>query len=401
MLEQKIKKTAKDIVADIIRLRRALHTRPELSFMEFETSAFIKAELDKMGIPWKAMAGTGVLATIRGAQPSERTIALRADIDALPIAELNNVEYKSRVDGVMHACGHDAHTSSLLGTARILLDIKEHFGGTVKLLFQPGEEKLPGGAPMMIREGALRDPVPMAIIGQHVKPSIRTGKIGIRKGAAMASMDEIIVRVIGKGGHGASPHENIDPVTIACQMVVGLQQVVSRFSNPAIPSVLSFGKFIANGSVNVIPDEVYMEGTFRTIDEAWRTRAHEQMIKAAEGIAEAFGATCEFTVNRGYPALINNEAFTTAIEKYAIEYLGADNIEYPGLWMAAEDFAYYGQELDACFYLLGTDTAAGDKSHPLHSPRFDIDENALVLSTGLMAWFAVRSLGYERPASDQ
>jgi amidohydrolase len=401
MLEQKIKKTARDIAGDIIRLRRILHSRPELSFQEFETAAFIKAELDKMDIPWKAMAGTGVLATIKGVQPSEKTIALRADIDALPITELNKVEYRSLADGVMHACGHDAHMASLLGTARILAELKEHFGGTVKLLFQPGEEKLPGGATMMIRDGALRDPAPIAIIGQHVKPSIRSGKIGIRKGAMMASMDEIIVRVKGRGGHGASPHENIDPVAIACQMVVGLQQVVSRFSNPAIPSVLSFGKFIANGSINVIPDEAYLEGTFRTIDEDWRTKAHEQMVRAAQGIAEAFGATCEFTINRGYPALVNSEKFTTDIEKYAIEYLGADNIEYPGLWMAAEDFAYYGQELDACFYLLGTDTPAGDKSHPLHNPRFDIDETSLTLSTGLMAWFAIRSLGYGQPSADQ
>ena len=397
MLEQQIKQAATKIAGDIIHLRRALHTRPELSFQEYETSAFIKAELDKMGISWKAMAGTGILATIRGTLPSDRAIALRADIDALPITELNNVEYKSRIDGVMHACGHDVHTASLLGTARILLSIRGHFGGTVKLLFQPGEEKLPGGAPMMIREGALRDPVPAAIIGQHVMPSIRSGKIGIRKGAMMASMDEIIVRVKGKGGHGAMPHQNIDPVAIACQMVVGLQQIISRIGNPVIPSVLSFGKFIANGSVNVIPDEVYMEGTFRTIDETWRTKAHEQMIKTARGIVEAFGATCEFTINKGYPALNNHEALTTDIETFATEYLGRENIEYPDLWMAAEDFAYYGREIDACFYLLGTDNAAGEKGYPLHNPRFDIEENTLALSTGLMAWFAIRSLGYGQP----
>jgi amidohydrolase len=246
---------------------------------------------------------------------------------------------------------------------------------------------------MLIKEGVLRDPAPTAIIGQHVMPSIRSGKIGIRKGPMMASMDEIIVRVKGRGGHGAMPHQNIDPVAIACQVVVGLQQIVSRMSNPIIPSVLSFGKFIANGGINIIPDEVYMEGTFRTIDEQWREQAHRQLVKTAQGIASAFGAACEFNIVKGYPVLVNDPSFTSDIERFATEFIGIENIEYPDLWMAAEDFAYYGREISSCFYLLGTNNATGDKGYPLHNPRFDIEEETLNLSTGLMAWFAVRALG--------
>ncbi|HZI52118.1 MAG TPA: M20 family metallopeptidase, partial [Chitinophagaceae bacterium] len=256
MLKDEIRQHANSITDTVVQYRRHLHANPELSFHEYETSAFIKARLDEMGIAWKPMAETGVVALIKGKQPSDRVIALRADMDALPITEANDTPYSSKNVGVMHACGHDVHTSSLLGTANILQSIKHKFGGIVKLIFQPGEEKLPGGASLMIKEGVLKNPVPDIVIGQHVSPLIEAGKIGIRKGKFMASMDEIFVTVHGKGGHGAQPHQNIDPVMIAAQILVSLQQVVSRIANPTLPTVLSFGKVIANGAINVIPDEV-------------------------------------------------------------------------------------------------------------------------------------------------
>jgi amidohydrolase len=322
-----------------------------LSFYEYETSAFIKARLDEIGISWKPMAGTGVVALIKGKQSPDRVIALRADMDALPITEANDVSYCSKKEGVMHACGHDVHTASLLGTAIILQSIRQKFGGTIKLIFQPAEEKLPGGASLMINEGVLKGPVPDAIIGQHVSPFIKAGKIGIRKGKFMASMDEISVTVRGKGGHAAQPHQNIDPVMIAAHILVSLQQVVSRMANPTIPTVLAFGKLIANGAFNVIPDEVYMEGTFRTLDEDWREDAHTRMKNMAEIIAESMDATCDFKITKGYPFLINDEKLTEQVSAFASEYLGKENVEEIDIWMAAEDFAYYSQSSDSCFYV--------------------------------------------------
>lgn len=397
MLKDEIWQHANNITDTVIQYRRHLHANPELSFHEYETSAFIKDRLDEMGIAWKPMAETGVVALIKGEQPSDRVIALRADMDALPITEVNDASYSSKNDGVMHACGHDVHTSSLLGTANILQSIRHKFGGTVKLIFQPAEEKLPGGASLMIKEGVLKNPVPDTVIGQHVSPLIEAGKIGIRKGKFMASMDEIFVTVHGKGGHGAQPHQNIDPVMIAAQILVSLQQVVSRMANPTLPTVLSFGKVIANGAINVIPDEVYMEGTFRTLDEDWRAEAHARMKKIAESIAESMGGTCDFNITKGYPFLINEEKLTEQVSVFAGEYLGKDNIEEIDIWMAAEDFAYYSQASDSCFYLLGVGKKGKGVPYSLHTPTFDIDENALVTSIGLMAYIAVNRLGNETP----
>jgi len=395
MLKDEIRQHANSITDTVVQYRRHLHANPELSFHEYETSAFIKARLDEMGIAWKPMAETGVVALIKGKQPSDRVIALRADMDALPITEANDTPYSSKNVGVMHACGHDVHTSSLLGTANILQSIKHKFGGTVKLIFQPGEEKLPGGASLMIKEGVLKNPVPDIVIGQHVSPLIEAGKIGIRKGKFMASMDEIFVTVHGKGGHGAQPHQNIDPVMIAAQILVSLQQVVSRIANPTLPTVLSFGKVIANGAINVIPDEVYMEGTFRTLDEGWRAEAHARMKKIAESIAESMGGSCDFNIKQGYPFLINEEKLTEQISVFAEEYLGKENVEEIDIWMAAEDFAYYSQSADSCFYLLGVGNKSKGVPYSLHTPTFDIDENALVTSIGLMAYIAIKRLGNE------
>lgn len=391
-MKRAIRELAAIVYDRIVKDRRHLHIHPELSYQEFQTAAFIKSRLDELGVSWIPMAGTGVVALITGDIPSDKVVALRADIDALPIAEQNRLDYISTVPGVMHACGHDAHTASLLGVAFILHSLRHKFSGTVKLIFQPGEEKLPGGASIMIREGVLENPVPIAVIGQHVMPSIAAGKIGIRKGKFMASMDELYVRITGQGGHGAMPHLNIDPVLIASHLVVALQQIVSRTCNPLVPAVLSFGKFMANGSTNIIPDEVVLEGTFRTVDEKQRREAHAHMRQLATGLVESFGATCDFEIRVGYPVLENSDELTSSVQAYAADFLGAENIVEADLWMAAEDFAYYSQATKACFYLLGIAKDDGIK-RSLHSPFFDLDESALESGAGLMAYIALKQLG--------
>jgi amidohydrolase len=393
MLKDKISLLAKEIYSDVVQNRRHLHAHPELSFHEYQTSAFVAQKLDELGIKYQKMANTGLVAIIQGEKPSEGVVALRADMDALPIVEANDVPYKSTNAGVMHACGHDAHTSSLLGTARILTELKKEFGGTVKLIFQPAEEKLPGGANMMIKEGVLENPKPDAVIGQHVMPLIEAGQVGFRSGKYMASTDEIYVTVYGKGGHGAQPQQNIDPVLITSHIIIALQQIISRVAYPKTPSVLSFGKVIANGATNVIPNEVYLEGTFRTMDEDWRARAHEKMKKMAEGIAEAMGGRCDFNIVRGYPFLINEEKLTAEVRAYAEDFLGKENVLDLDIWMAAEDFAYYSQVSDACFYRLGTGNKERGITSSVHTPTFDVDEESLKLSTGLMAYIALKQLG--------
>ena len=390
----KIKELASKYHADVIACRRHLHKNPELSFHEFNTQKFVEAKLNEYGvINIQRMANTGVVALIEGKNPSKKIIALRGDMDALPIKETNNVEYKSSNEGVMHACGHDVHTSSLLGVARILNELKGEFEGTVKFIFQPGEEKLPGGASLMIKEGVLENPKPSSVIGQHVMPQIDAGKVGFRKGLYMASTDEIYVTVYGKGGHGAMPHLVIDPVLITSHMIVALQQIVSRNAKPIIPSVLSFGKVIANGATNVIPDEVYLEGTFRTLNEDWRDDAHRKMKHLAETLVESMGGKCSFDIRRGYPFLINDDAVTDRARKAAEEFLGKENVEDLEIWMAAEDFSFYSQKVPACFYRLGVRNEFRGIISSVHTSTFDIDESALETGMGLMAWMAVRELG--------
>jgi len=392
-MKEKIQDLAKTIFDDVVANRRHLHSHPELSFHEVETSAFIAKKLDELGLTYERMADNGLVALIKGEKPSDQVVALRADMDALPILEANDVPYKSQNTGVMHACGHDAHTSSLLGTAKILTSLKSEFGGTVKLIFQPAEEKLPGGASLMIKEGVLQNPTPQAVIGQHVMPFIDAGKVGFRAGKYMASADEIYVTVKGKGGHAAQPQQNIDPVLITAHILTALQQVVSRFADPKTPSVLSFGKVIANGATNVIPNEVYLEGTFRTMDEEWRAEAHVKMKKLAEGIAESMGGSCDFNIMKGYPFLVNEEKLTASTRYFAEEYLGKENVLDLDIWMAAEDFAYYSQVADSCFYRLGTRNESRGITSSVHTPTFDVEESALQLSTGLMAYLAVKQLG--------
>jgi amidohydrolase len=393
MIKEQILQLSKDIFNDTVANRRHLHSHPELSFHEVETSAYVAGKLDALGLQYQRMADNGLVALIKGDKPSDRVVALRADMDALPITEANEVSYKSQNVGVMHACGHDAHTSSLLGTAKILTELKSQFGGTIKLIFQPAEEKLPGGASLMIKEGVLENPKPHAVLGQHVMPLIDAGKVGFRAGKYMASTDELYVTVKGKGGHGAQPQQNIDPVIIMAHMLTALQQVVSRFADPKSPSVLSFGKVIANGATNVIPNEVYLEGTFRTMDEKWRGEAHIKMKKMAEGICESMGGSCDFNIVRGYPFLINEEKLTAATRGHAEDYLGKENVLDLDIWMAAEDFAYYSQVADSCFYRLGTRNESRGITSSVHTPTFDVEETALELSTGLMAYLAIKQLG--------
>jgi len=390
--KETIRQLAAERHRDVVDIRHHLHRHPELSFREFETAAFVASRLKEMGIPVKEnVAGTGVTGLIEG-KPGGRTVALRADMDALPIQEANDVPYRSLVQGVMHACGHDVHTSSLLGTAAILNSLKEHFSGSVKLIFQPGEEKLPGGASMMISEGVLENPKPQSVIGQHVMPLIPAGKVGFRSGIYMASTDELYLKVKGKGGHGAMPHLNTDPVLITAHLLLALQQIVSRNANPTIPSVLSFGKVIANGATNVIPDEVYIEGTFRTLNEDWRKQAHERLLDMSHQLVKSMGGILEFEIRKGYPVLYNEEKLTARVRQHASDYLGAENIVDLDIWMAAEDFAFYSQKADACFYRLGTGNIARGITSSVHTPTFDIDEDALMTGTGLMAWMALCEL---------
>ncbi|EOZ95994.1 N-acetyl-L,L-diaminopimelate deacetylase [Indibacter alkaliphilus LW1] len=393
MLKDQIRTLAKTYKAEFISNRRHLHANPELSFQEFKTSEFVQNQLKALGITkLEKKADTGIVALIEGKNPASKTVALRGDMDALPIIEANEVPYKSQQPGVMHACGHDVHTASLLGAAKILQEVKDSFEGTVKLIFQPGEELIPGGASLMIKEKALENPRPSGIIGQHVMPLIPVGKVGFRSGMYMASADELYITIKGKGGHGAMPETLADPVLMASHMIIALQQVVSRNASPKIPSVLSFGRVEALGATNIIPNEVKIQGTFRTLNEEWRAKAHIQMVKIAKGIVEGMGGEIDFEVRKGYPFLKNDVVLTERAKSAAIAYLGAENVEDLDIWMAAEDFSYYTQEIDGCFYRLGTRNEAKGITSGVHTPTFDIDEDAMEIGAGLLAWIAINEL---------
>ena len=393
-LKDKVKQLAKAYAADTIAMRRHIHAHPELSYQEYETAAYVAAQLRNLGLdPAEGVAETGVTALIEGRNPESKTIALRADMDALPITEANKVPYKSTVEGVMHACGHDVHTASLLGTARILTELREHFEGAVKLIFQPGEERNPGGASLMIKAGVLENPRPASILGQHVMPYIPTGKIGFRSGMYMASADEVYLTVKGKGGHAALPEKVIDPVLIASHIVVALQQIISRNASPKTPSVLSFGAINGGSATNIIPDEVRLEGTFRALDEDWRFEAHERIGKMARSIADGMGGSCEVEISIGYPFLTNDPKTTERTREAAATYVGEQNLVQLDLWLGAEDFAFYSHEVPACFYRLGTGNEAKGTTHSVHTPVFNIDEDALEIGSGLMAWMALNQLG--------
>jgi amidohydrolase len=389
---EQIRLLAEAHYTDVLAMRRHLHMHPELSYQEVETSSFVAAQLQRLGLEVQTgIGGHGLTAFIRGNNPESRLVALRADMDALPIVEQNDVEYKSKREGLMHACGHDVHTSSLLGAAIILNELRDQFEGTIQLVFQPAEEVLPGGASLMLKDGVFAKRKPQAIFGQHVYPELPAGKIGLKPGVYMASADELYVTVKGRGGHGAKPDRNIDPVLIASHLIIALQQVVSRWANPSMPSVLSFGKVVANGATNIIPSEVKLEGTFRTFDERWRKEAHSRMIALAEGLVKGMGGEVDFRIDVGYPVLKNDESLTTRARELAVDYLGSENVVDLDVRMTAEDFAYYGHEMPGCFYRLGTASPNDEsKSYSVHHPRFDIDEEALKTGMGLMAWLAVQ-----------
>jgi amidohydrolase len=392
-LLDKIKALSQQFSNDVISFRRHLHANPELSYHEYQTAKFVGEQLKSFGLrPTEGIATTGLLLEIKGKNPEKKTIALRADMDALPINEANDVPYKSRTPGVMHACGHDVHTSSLMGTAKILNELTEHFEGTVRFLFQPGEEKNPGGASYMIRDGALKNPQPSGIIGQHVFPLLPVGKIGFREGMYMASCDEIYLRVIGKGGHGAAPELAIDPVLIASHIIIALQQVISRNASPKQPTVLTFGKIIGEGATNIIPNEVNIAGTFRAMNEEWRESALRKIKKMAESLAEGMGGKCEVDISRGYPYLKNDPELTRRVREAAESYVGKENVVDLDITLGAEDFAYYSQIIPASFYRLGTRNEEKGITSYVHTPTFDIDEDALKIGPGLMAWMAIKEL---------
>lgn len=391
-LAAKIKSLSESYFEEILTIRRHIHAHPELSFNEYNTAAFIEAKLNEFGITnTQRIAKTGVTFCLQG-KGEGKTIALRADIDALPITEGNPVDYKSKNEGIMHACGHDVHTASLLGVAKILSQLTDQFNGTVKFIFQPAEEKSPGGASILIKEGILKNPTPKTILGQHVMPLIPEGKVGFRKGKYMASADEVYLTVKGKGGHAAMPESFVDPIAISSQIIVSLQQIVSRMANPKVPSVLSFGKIAGGNANNVIPDEVKIDGTFRTFDEEWRKKALQKIRDISTSIASSMGGSCEVHIASGYPFLVNDDDYTQRNIEAATTYMGEENIVALDLWMAAEDFAFYTHEVPGCFYRLGTRNDEKGITSGVHTPTFNIDENALKTGMGLMAYLAITEL---------
>jgi len=392
-LKTSVQELSSELFTSVQHCRHHLHQYPELSGVEHATAEFIREQLRSYGIrSMQTMAGTGVVALIEGKDPSVKTVALRADIDALPIQELNDTTYASKHPGIMHACGHDVHTSCLLGAAQVLMRLRDSFHGSVKLVFQPSEEKLPGGAKMMIQEGVLNEPAVSGIIGQHVLTPLRVGNVGFVFGAAMASTDEVYITVRGKGGHAAYPDQNIDPVIVAARMLSAFQEIISRNISPFEPAVISFGKVIANGATNVIPDSVAMEGTIRTLNESVRTQLHIALRRVAEHSAAVSGASADVEIRVGYPVLNNHPELIKRCHSRAVEYLGKEHVQILEPRLGAEDFAYYTQHVPGAFYRLGTGNPDKGIVSTIHTPTFDIDESALEIGTGMMAWHALGEL---------
>ena len=388
MIKESIQQLAKKYAKEFINIRHHLHANPELSYKEFETSAFVQQKLREWNIPFEVKATTGVVGLIKGKNPDKQITALRADMDALPIIEENEVPYKSKNIGVMHACGHDVHTTCLLGAAKILNELKEEWEGTVKLIFQPGEEKNPGGASLLIAEGVLENPKPEKIFALHVHPGLEIGKLSFRNGMVMASADEIYINIKSKGGHAAAPQYTADTILIASHLIISLQQIVSRNNSPFNPSVLSITSFQGGNTTNVIPSEVKLMGTFRAMNEEWRFKAHELIKKQTIELVTAMGAEATIHIDVGYPFVLNDEALGNAALKKAAEYVGAENVEETELRMGAEDFAYYSHQIPACFFRLGAGNKAKGITSGVHTPTFNIDESAIETGMGMMAWLA-------------
>ena len=391
-LKKKIKNLADEYFNEIVEIRRHIHKNPELSFREFNTSEYVQEKLSEYGIPFKAgYVKTGIVAKIEGRTAEGRVIALRADMDALPVKEGTGLDFQSVNDGVMHACGHDAHTAALLGAAKILNELKENWNGTVLLVFQPGEEVDPGGARLMLQEGIFDDIKPDAVVGQHVLPEMPAGHVGFKSGMYMASGDEVHITIKGKGGHAAMPHLITDNVLIASQVIVNLQQIVSRFVPAAIPAVLSFGRVIADGATNIIPEKVHISGTFRIMDEEWRAKAKERIKEITRNTAESMGAAAEIDIKDGYPVVFNNPEETKKAVSAAQDYLGAENVEEMDLRMTAEDFGFYSREYPGVFYRFGVKRERGETGR-LHSSTFDLNESSLKTASGTLAAVAVELL---------
>ena len=390
MLE-KIKRLAGNYADEFIEVRHHLHSNPELSYEEFETSKFIQQKLSGWKIPFEIKATTGVVGLIKGKNPSSKIIALRADMDALPITEENDITYKSKNNGVMHACGHDVHTTCLLGAAKILNELKDEWEGTVKLIFQPGEEKNPGGASLLIKEGVLENPAPQKIFALHVHPGLEVGRFSFRGGMIMASADEIYITIKSKGGHAAAPQFTADTILIASHLIVSLQQIISRNNNPFNPSVLSITSFQGGNTTNVIPSEVKLMGTFRAMNEEWRFKAHELIIKQTKELVVAMGAEADIRIDVGYPFVLNDPILSNLAKEQAAIFIGKENVEETELRMGAEDFAYYSHKIPGCFFRLGAGNKAKGISSGVHTPTFNIDEKAIENGMGMMAWLAITS----------
>jgi amidohydrolase len=392
-LKHKVESLASELHPEVVGFRRHLHMHPELSKEERQTAQYLLARLDEWGVNYRAgIAGHGILAEMKFRNPAKKVIALRADMDALPITEQNEVPYKSLNPGVMHACGHDVHMASLLGVIRILQKMKDDLEGTVKFIFQPSEERYPGGAIGMIREGVLENPKPDLVIGQHVYPELEAGKTGLKGGFYMASTDEIFITVKGKGGHAATPHRIVDPVLVVAHVIVALQQIVSRNADPTTPSVISFGRVVADGRTNIIPDEARLEGVMRTFDEIWRAEMKERITTIATSIANGMGAECNVFIDKGYPAVYNDPDATGRLRQYCIEYLGSQNVADLDRRMTSEDFSYYQQNLPGVFYRLGIMNKDQGINSNLHTSTFDVDETSLLTGMGTMAWITAREL---------
>jgi hippurate hydrolase len=385
----RIKSLSEKYTEEFIAVRRHLHANPELSFEEWNTSAYIQQLLKSWGIPFQVLASTGISACIEGKNPNSRIVALRADMDALPIQEENEITYKSKNPGVMHACGHDVHTACLLGATKILLETKEEWEGTVKLIFQPGEEKNPGGASLMIRDGVLENPKPERIFGLHVHPGLETGRFSFRGGKVMASADEIYITLKAKGGHAAAPHLTADTILIASHIVIALQQIISRNNDPFNPSVLSITSIHGGNATNVIPSELKMMGTFRAMDETWRFKAHELIQKHVKDIAEAMGAEVDVKIDIGYPFVYNNPELSDHAKNLATDYAGVENVSETELRMGGEDFAFYTHHIPGCFFRLGVKNKNEEVIHALHTPKFNADEKAIQHGMGMMAWMGI------------
>jgi len=384
---ERIKSLAKKYAPEFIEVRQHLHAHPELSYQEFETSKFVQQKLEEYNIPFEIKATTGIVGVIKGKNPESRVIALRADMDALPISEKNDVPYKSKNEGVMHACGHDVHTTCLLGASRILSETTNDWEGTVKLFFQPGEERNPGGASLLIKDGALDNPKPQCIFALHVNPQLEVGNLSFREGITMASADEIYITVKSKGGHAAAPHLTTDTILVASHLVVSLQQIISRNNNPFSPSVLSITSFQGGFATNVIPTEVKLMGTFRAMNEEWRFKAHELIKKLTKELVASMGAEADVHIDVGYPCVYNNEELYIKARKIAEEFMGADKVSETEMRMGAEDFGYYSQKIPGCFFRLGTANMEKGITAGVHTPVFNIDESAIETGIGIMATF--------------